>query len=187
MVKIDFQSILACFTHRVLQIRTVKIGFNGMHKQHTIKILCKAILLLRKSRKKILSIPIEPILEQFDLSLGSVSGWDGKGIAYENLQARIRGTILMSLSNKSDALALTSSNKSETAVGYATLYGDTASGFAVIKDVFKTVVYKLARHINKIMGREVIPVSVLTRAPSAELKEVRKIPIRCRIICSMRF
>jgi NAD+ synthase (glutamine-hydrolysing) len=123
---------------------------------------------------KFLSVPIEPILEQFNRSLGSAPGWDSKGIAYENLQARIRGTILMSLSNQSGALVLTSSNKSETAVGYATLYGDTAGGFAVIKDVPKTVVYKLAGHINKIMGREAIPASVLSRAPSAELKAGQK-------------
>jgi NAD+ synthase (glutamine-hydrolysing) len=123
---------------------------------------------------KFLSIPIEPILEQFNRSLVSVPGWDSKGIAYENLQARIRGTILMSLSNQSGALVLTSGNKSETAVGYATLYGDTAGGFAVIKDVPKTIVYKLAGHINKIMGREVIPASVLTRPPSAELKANQK-------------
>ncbi len=123
---------------------------------------------------KFLSIPIEPILEQFNRSLGSAPGWDSKGIAYENLQARIRGTILMSLSNQSGALVLTSGNKSETAVGYATLYGDTAGGFAVIKDVPKTIVYKLAGHINKIMGREVIPASVLSRAPSAELKANQK-------------
>jgi NAD+ synthase (glutamine-hydrolysing) len=120
------------------------------------------------------SISIEPILEQFNQSLESAPGWDSKGIAYENLQARIRGSILMSLSNSTGSLVLTSGNKSETAVGYATLYGDTAGGFAVIKDVPKTVVYELARHINKTMGREVIPARVLNRAPSAELKANQK-------------
>ena len=121
-----------------------------------------------------LSISIEPILEQFNRSLGSAPGWDSEGIAYENLQARIRGTMLMSLSNQYGALVLTSGNKSETAVGYATLYGDTAGGFAVIKDVPKTAVYKLAEHINKITEREVIPASVLSRPPSAELKAGQK-------------
>ncbi|MBA7605185.1 Glutamine-dependent NAD(+) synthetase [subsurface metagenome] len=121
-----------------------------------------------------LSISIEPILEQFNRSLKSAPGWDNKGVAYENLQARIRGTMLMSLSNQYGALVLTSGNKSETAVGYATLYGDTAGGFAVIKDVPKTVVYKLAEHINKITEREVIPASVLSRPPSAELKADQK-------------
>jgi NAD+ synthase (glutamine-hydrolysing) len=121
-----------------------------------------------------LSIPIEPVLERFNQSLGSARGWDSKSVAYENLQARIRGTILMSLSNQFGALVLTSSNKSETAVGYATLYGDTAGGFAVIKDVPKTFVYKLAKHINKITERQIIPADVITRAPSAELRPRQK-------------
>lgn len=121
-----------------------------------------------------LTVPIGPILERFNDSLMEVDGWDSKGIAYENLQARIRGTILMSLSNQSGALVLTTGNKSEIAVGYTTLYGDTAGGFAVITDVFKTMVYRLAEHINKTSGREVIPASVITRPPSAELRADQK-------------
>jgi len=117
-----------------------------------------------------LTIPIQSVLRQFDGALKQVPGWQSEGIAYENLQARIRGTILMSLSNSTGALVLTTGNKSETAVGYSTLYGDTAGGFAVIKDVSKTMVNKLAEHINKIFGREVIPADVLSRPPSAELK-----------------
>ncbi len=88
----------------------------------------------------------------------------------ENLQSRIRGMVLMSLSNKFGWLVLTTSNKSESAVGYATLFGDTAGGFAVIKDVPKLLVYDLARHRNGVAGREVIPESVLTKPPSAELR-----------------
>jgi NAD+ synthase (glutamine-hydrolysing) len=121
-----------------------------------------------------LTIPIEAILERFDETLKQTTGWDSKGVAYENLQARIRGSILMSMSNSSGSLVLTSGNKSETAVGYTTLYGDTAGGFAVIKDVPKTLVYKLAERINKKAGREVIPVAVLSRAPSAELRPGQK-------------
>ena len=121
-----------------------------------------------------LTIPIEPILKQFDDALKTAKGWDNKGIAYENLQARIRGIILMSLSNSMSSLVLTTGNKSETSVGYATLYGDTAGGFAVIKDVPKTMVYKLAEHINKIAGRQIIPEDVITRAPTAELKPDQK-------------
>jgi NAD+ synthase (glutamine-hydrolysing) len=117
-----------------------------------------------------LTIPIEPVLKQFDKSLKTVRGWKSEGIAYENLQARIRGSILMSLSNQFGSLVLTTGNKSETAVGYATLYGDTAGGFAVIKDVPKTMVYKLAQQINKMSGRQIIPADVITRPPSAELK-----------------
>jgi len=121
-----------------------------------------------------LTIPIRSVLEQFDEALKPVAGWQSEGIAYENLQARIRGTILMSLSNSAGALVLTTGNKSETAVGYSTLYGDTAGGFAVIKDVPKTMVYMIAEHINKISAREVIPVDVITRPPSAELKPDQK-------------
>ncbi len=121
-----------------------------------------------------LTIPIEPILKQFDEALKTIQGWRSEGIAYENLQARIRGCILMSLSNQFGSLVLTTGNKSETAVGYATLYGDTAGGFAVIKDVPKTMVYQLAGHINKISGRQIIPAAVLTRPPSAELKPDQK-------------
>jgi len=120
------------------------------------------------------TIPIEPILKQFDEALKAVQGWSNEGIAYENLQARIRGSILMSLSNQLGALVLTTGNKSETAVGYATLYGDTAGGFAVIKDVPKTIVYKLAEHINKISEHEIIPADVLIRPPSAELRPDQK-------------
>jgi NAD+ synthase (glutamine-hydrolysing) len=116
------------------------------------------------------SIPIGPVLDRFSETLGAVTGWDAGGIAYENLQARIRGTILMSLSNQFGYLVLTTGNKSETAVGYATLYGDTAGGFAVIKDVPKTMVYELAEFINQRQGSEVIPESVIRRPPSAELR-----------------
>ena len=121
-----------------------------------------------------LTIPIEPILKQSDDALKAAPGWDDKGIAYENLQARIRGNILMSLSNSTGALVLTTGNKSETSVGYSTLYGDTAGGFAVIKDVPKTMVYQLAEHINRISGREIIPPDAITRAPSAELRPGQK-------------
>ncbi len=121
-----------------------------------------------------LTIPIEPVLERFDESLQAVAGWDSRGTAYENLQARIRGSILMSLSNQFGYLVLTSGNKSETAVGYTTLYGDTAGGFAVIKDVPKTIVYQLARYINKINNKEVIPAEVIARPPSAELSAGQK-------------
>jgi NAD+ synthase (glutamine-hydrolysing) len=88
----------------------------------------------------------------------------------ENLQSRIRGMLLMALSNKFGWLVLTTGNKSEMAVGYSTLYGDSAGGFAVIKDVYKTTVYKLCRHVNDAAGREIIPESVFVKAPSAELR-----------------
>jgi NAD+ synthase (glutamine-hydrolysing) len=91
-------------------------------------------------------------------------------IAAENIQARIRGNLMMALSNKHGWLVLTTGNKSEMSVGYATLYGDMAGGFAVIKDVPKTLVYELVRHRNEAAGRELVPASVIERAPSAELR-----------------
>jgi len=120
------------------------------------------------------TIPIGPMLGQFHKSLQTIEGWNDEGIAYENLQARIRGCILMSLSNRFGSLVLTTGNKSETAVGYSTLYGDTAGGFGVIKDVPKTTVYELAEHINSIGGRQIIPEDVITRPPSAELRPDQK-------------
>lgn len=120
------------------------------------------------------SIPIETVLDKFNSLFGKFDKWSTDTIAYENLQARIRGCVLMSLSNSYGWLVLTTSNKSETAVGYATLYGDTAGGFAVLKDVPKTMVYKLAEYINRIHHREAIPITVINRPPSAELKENQK-------------
>jgi NAD+ synthase (glutamine-hydrolysing) len=122
----------------------------------------------------LLAIPIEPILTQFSESLKADLRWTEGGIAYENLQARIRGMILMSLSNQVGSLVLTTGNKSEVSVGYSTLYGDSAGGFGVIKDVLKTMIFQLAEYINKRAGRAVIPVAVIERIPSAELRPDQK-------------
>jgi NAD+ synthase (glutamine-hydrolysing) len=110
-------------------------------------------------------IPIEPLVGAYHEALGGL-----EGLAAENLQARIRGTLLMALSNTHGWLVLATGNKSEIAVGYATIYGDMVGGFAVLKDVFKTDVFRLARHLNERAGREVVPVSTIERAPSAELR-----------------
>jgi NAD+ synthase (glutamine-hydrolysing) len=98
------------------------------------------------------------------------TGGPGTELAAENIQARIRGNLMMALSNQSGWLVLTTGNKSEMSVGYATLYGDMAGGFAVIKDVPKTLVYRLVRYRNSIAERDLVPESVLERAPSAELR-----------------
>ncbi len=118
------------------------------------------------------TIPIEPAhAALLDMLAPAFAGDEGPpGLTEENLQSRIRGVLLMALSNAFGWLVLTTGNKSEVAVGYSTLYGDTAGGFAVIKDVPKTLVYKLARHVNERAGREVIPDSVITKPPSAELR-----------------
>ena len=116
------------------------------------------------------TVPIEPahaaLMEMLEPSFGTA--WPG--LTEENLQSRIRAVILMGLSNGFGWLLLNTGNKSESSVGYSTLYGDSAGGFAVIKDVSKLRVYELCRHRNTSAGREIIPGSVLTKPPSAELR-----------------
>lgn len=112
--------------------------------------------------------PIEPCFQAFRSTLAHAFAGLPEDTTEENIQARIRGTLLMALSNKTGWLVLTTSNKSESAVGYSTLYGDMAGGFAPIKDVLKTVVYQLSRYRNTLS--EVIPERIITRAPSAELR-----------------
>ncbi len=115
-------------------------------------------------------IPIEPVYQAYLDILADVFGDMPFDTTEENLQSRARGNVLMALSNKFGWLVLTTGNKSEMAVGYATLYGDMAGGFAVIKDVPKTLVYRLARYRNEQPGPAVIPESVLSKPPSAELR-----------------
>jgi NAD+ synthase (glutamine-hydrolysing) len=131
---------------------------------------------------ELLEIAIEPVMESFERSL---SGYlqepetavprdptkpSEPDLTAENIQARIRGNLMMALSNRHGWLVLTTGNKSEMSVGYATLYGDMAGGFAVIKDVPKQLVYDLTRRRNERAGRELVPASVIERAPSAELR-----------------
>ena len=121
-----------------------------------------------------LEIPIDSIFDAFAKALAPVFGDRETDITEENLQARIRGTMLMALSNKFGWLVVATGNKSELSVGYSTLYGDMAGGFALLKDVFKTDVFRLARHLNERTGSELIPESIIDRAPSAELREDQK-------------
>jgi NAD+ synthase (glutamine-hydrolysing) len=118
-------------------------------------------------------IPIEPAhaayLQMLERPFHDLAG-DHAGVAEENIQSRIRGNVIMALSNKLGWIVLTTGNKSEFATGYATLYGDMSGGFAVIKDVPKTLVYELCRYRNTLGAAPVIPESVLTKPPSAELK-----------------
>ncbi|HEV8602301.1 MAG TPA: NAD+ synthase [Gaiellaceae bacterium] len=118
-----------------------------------------------------LELPIEPIVVTFLETLADVFAGREPDTTEENLQARIRGVLLMALSNKFGWLVVATGNKSELSVGYATLYGDMAGGFALLKDVFKTDVFRLARYLNQQAGREVIPQSIIDRAPSAELRD----------------
>ncbi len=133
-----------------------------------------AALLAERLGIALLTVPIQPVFSAFLDSLDEAMGPGEPGVERENLQARIRGNILMALSNRHGWLVLTTGNKSETAVGYCTLYGDTAGGFAVIKDVPKTLVYELAGRVNAKAGQDVIPQSVIERAPTPELKEDQK-------------
>ena len=119
---------------------------------------------------RLLTVPIEEAFAASLSMLRDALAGTSPDLAEENLQARIRGNILMTLSNKFGHLVLTTGNKSEMATGYSTLYGDMAGGFAVIKDVPKTLVYKLARYRNGRDGASVIPESVLEKPPSAELR-----------------
>ena len=119
---------------------------------------------------RFLEIPIQGVYEGYLELLADPFDDADPGVAGENLQARVRGNILMALSNKFGWLVLTTGNKSEIAVGYCTLYGDMAGGFAVIKDVPKTLVYELAADLNRRAGRELIPESTIARVPSAELR-----------------
>jgi NAD+ synthase (glutamine-hydrolysing) len=119
-------------------------------------------------------LPITPVFGAFRRALAEPFKGLKEDVTEENIQARIRGTLLMALSNKFGWLVLTTGNKSEIAVGYSTLYGDMAGGFAVIKDVPKTLVYELSHHVNARAGKAIIPGSVIERAPSAELRPDQK-------------
>jgi NAD+ synthase (glutamine-hydrolysing) len=115
-------------------------------------------------------IPIDAVFQRYLDALEPVFAGLPPDVTEENIQARVRGGVLMALSNKFCSLLLTTGNKSELAVGYCTLYGDMAGGLAVISDVPKTFVYRLAEHINALGERPVIPESTITKAPSAELR-----------------
>jgi NAD+ synthase (glutamine-hydrolysing) len=116
-------------------------------------------------------LPIDAIYDSYEAVLEASFAGREADLAEENLQARIRGVLLMALSNKFGWLVVATGNKSELSVGYATLYGDMAGGFALLKDVFKTDVFRLAKHLNEHADRELIPQTIVDRAPSAELRE----------------
>jgi NAD+ synthase/NAD+ synthase (glutamine-hydrolysing) len=117
-----------------------------------------------------LTLPIAEVMQAMERTLESAFAGSVRDVTEENIQARIRGNLLMAISNKRGALLLTTGNKSELAVGYCTLYGDMSGGLGVIADVPKTMVYRVARWLNQTRPRPVIPDTVLTKAPSAELR-----------------
>jgi NAD+ synthetase len=125
-------------------------------------------------------LPIEPVFQTVEKQLAKVFAGTKPNEAEENVQSRLRGVTLMALSNKFGALVLTTGNKSEMAVGYCTLYGDMCGALAVIADVFKADIYKIARWINSDLaartsrGREIIPIASINKPPSAELRPNQK-------------
>ncbi len=136
--------------------------------------LSDAELVAQNLKVDLITVPINDIFQAYLKALQGPFKKGQPGVEAENIQARIRGNILMALSNRFCWLVLTTGNKSETAVGYCTLYGDMAGGFAVLKDVTKTDVYELGNYINEKAGRDVIPRSTIDRAPSAELRPDQK-------------
>jgi NAD+ synthase (glutamine-hydrolysing) len=133
-----------------------------------------AVALAKNLDIDLFTIPIHQAFNAYLNTLRSMFAHTKQDVTEENLQARIRGNILMALSNKFNWLVLTTGNKSEMSTGYATLYGDMAGGFAVIKDVPKTLVYDVCKCINRIERRTIIPKNVLKKAPTAELRPNQK-------------
>jgi NAD+ synthase/NAD+ synthase (glutamine-hydrolysing) len=129
-----------------------------------------ALALAERLGIRSVTLPIEAIMGEFERSLDPVFEGRVADVTEENVQARIRGNLLMALSNKFGSLLLSTGNKSELAVGYCTIYGDMSGGLAVISDVPKTLVYAVARWLNEVHGREIIPRAIIEKAPSAELR-----------------
>jgi len=147
----------------------------AMHSQFTSKeSKVDARKLAANHGFKLLEIPIDALYRNFLAQMKSVFKKASPDITEENIQARIRGNILMALSNKFGWLVLATGNKSEISVGYCTLYGDMVGGFSILKDVYKTMVYRLADYRNEQAGFDIIPKRIITKAPSAELKPDQK-------------
>jgi len=166
-------SLVAAIAVDAVGARAVR-GFALPSRYSSEGSLADATELSRRLDIELTTIPIEEAHATFSSSLASVLGDEPAGLTDENLQSRIRAVLMMAISNDTGAIVLTTGNKSEMAVGYSTLYGDSAGGFAVIKDVPKTLVYELCRYRNDVARRDgdeaPIPDSVLDKAPSAELR-----------------
>jgi len=157
------------------------IAVEALGKENVVGVLMPSMYTSRESVEdatelaknlgiKTFTIPITNVFQSYLEALKDVFKDTEPDVTEENIQARIRGNYLMALSNKFGWIVLTTGNKSEMATGYTTLYGDMAGGFAVLKDVYKTDVYRIARWINEKKGREIIPQRIFEKPPSAELK-----------------
>lgn len=165
---IDSALVLAIATEALGAENITTVFMPSKYSSHDSKADAEA--LARTLDVELLNIPIEELVGHYADSLSAYFKDTEENVAEENLQARIRGNLIMALSNKFGWLVLTTGNKSEMSVGYATLYGDMAGGFAIIKDVPKTLVYELSKYINKRSSNTVIPDRIITRPPSAELR-----------------
>ncbi|HEY2905413.1 MAG TPA: NAD+ synthase [Vicinamibacterales bacterium] len=178
--KCGFASVVIGLSGGVDSALTAAIAVDALGREHALGVLMPspfssrgsiddALGLAAKLGIETVTLPIEPAMRAFDDTLRDVFAGLPRDVTEENIQARIRGNLLMALSNKRGSLLLTTGNKSELAVGYCTLYGDMSGGLAVIADVPKTMVYRVARWLNDTRGG-VIPEAILTKAPSAELR-----------------
>lgn len=179
--KNGFQKVVIGLSGGIDSSLTAAIAVDALGKENVVGVFMPSRYSSEESREdagklaenlgiRFLSIPIDETFQAYlDMLAEPFAGMESD-VTEENIQARIRGNILMALSNKFGWLVLTTGNKSEVSAGYCTLYGDMAGGFAVIKDVPKTLVYQLAGYMNASAGREVIPRRVFDKAPTAELR-----------------
>jgi NAD+ synthase (glutamine-hydrolysing) len=185
ILKNDFNKVLIGLSGGIDSSLTAAIAVDVLGESNVIGVtmpsqytsretLSDAEIIAKNLNIRLITVPVKDIFLSYldELSEPFING--SPGIENENLQSRIRGNILMAISNRFRWLVLSTGNKSETAVGYCTLYGDIAGGFAVIKDVPKTMVYELADYVNKKANRDLIPRSILRRPPTAELRPDQK-------------
>ena len=181
VTKNGFQGVVIGLSGGIDSSLVAAIAVDAIGKEHVTGVFMPSPYTSRESREdaellamnlgiKLIKLPIRGIMRSYMKGLGPLFAATAKDTTEENLQARIRGNLLMAFSNKFGWLVLTTGNKSEMSVGYATLYGDMAGGFAVIKDVSKTLVYEICRWRNSVSNDEVIPKRVMIKEPTAELK-----------------
>jgi NAD+ synthase (glutamine-hydrolysing) len=183
--KNGFQRVLIGLSGGIDSALTAAVAVDALGKKSVVGVAMPSQYSSKESLKdaealaknlgiQFISIPITRVFEAYLKALAPSFKRVKPNVAEENIQARIRGNILMALSNKFGWLVLTTGNKSEMSVGYCTLYGDMAGGFAVLKDVPKTLVYELSKHKNKKEGQTIIPKNVFSKPPSAELRPNQK-------------
>ncbi len=181
VTKNSFEHVVIGLSGGIDSALTASIAVDALGPKHVTGVFMPSSITSPESRTdaealaknlgiELLSVPIDTEIASYRESLKGVFAGAAENVTEENIQSRIRGTILMALSNKFRWLVLTTGNKSELSVGYATLYGDMAGGYSVLKDVWKTLVYELARHRNAAGKSPWIPEHTLTREPTAELR-----------------